>query len=61
MKLFGVLDEKKKKGMDMYFLGIFQLLEMNEKKKNWCSERMGYCPLYCKTRFVLQGLKCIVT
>ena len=27
----------------------------NEKKKNfWCSERMGYCPLYCKTRFVLQ-------
>ena len=22
---------------------------------------MGYCPLCCKTRFVLQGLKCIVT
>ena len=35
MKLFGVLDEKKKGegGMDTYFLGIFQLLEMNEKKK----------------------------
>ena len=60
MKLFGVLDEKKKGGWICIFLGIFQLLEMNEKK-NWCSERMGYCPLYCKTRFVLQGLKCIVT
>ena len=24
------------------------------KKKMRCSERMGYCPLSCKTRFVLQ-------
>ena len=68
MKLFGVLDEKK--NMDGYVFGCFQWLEkelkkilINEKreKKNWCSERKGYCPLYCKTRFVLQGLKCIVT
>ena len=53
MKLFGVLDGKKE-GWICIFLGIFQFLEMNEKKnigavKEWatahCIAKQG---LYCK-------------
>ena len=40
----------------MYFLGIFQLLEMNEKKKNGAVKE--WAAAHCIAK---QGLKCIVT
>ena len=52
---------KKKKRVSNFFL-IFQLLEINEKKKKkFLQNRMGYCPiilkkkkLYCNIEIVLQ-------
>ena len=60
MKLFGVLDKKKKEWMDMFFFvissSIFEKEKKTKRKKKWCKSEMGYCPFEHRSCVTIQPL-----